>query len=226
VETQSIKRLYYSISEVSQLVDEEQYVLRYWETEFEQLRPQKNRAGNRIYIEKDVELLRIIKHLLRDKRYTIDGAKEHLRNLAPPPPSGESLLELQPDLHPEPSVKHSTELSDKHSTELSNTFSPAPEPSKEAAYKHDTQMIPAFLTNGQSSKQSNEQNNEQKSQQSITEPPQDLFIPILPPPTSVRGLSREELLQMRDTLRELLQLLETSPEISPVIPLQNTSHTA
>ena len=44
-----LKKLYYSISEVSKLTDLEQYILRYWETEFEQLKPSKNRAGNRIY---------------------------------------------------------------------------------------------------------------------------------------------------------------------------------
>ena len=64
---------------MSNLVDEEQYVLRYWETEFEQLRPQKNRAGNRIYNEKDVDIIRAIQTLLRTKRFTIDGAKEHLK---------------------------------------------------------------------------------------------------------------------------------------------------
>ncbi len=74
-----IKKLYYSISDVSKIIDEEQYVLRYWETEFEQLRPQKNRAGNRIYGEKDLVVLHVIKHLLRGKRFTIDGAKEALR---------------------------------------------------------------------------------------------------------------------------------------------------
>lgn len=81
VENTPIKRLYYSISEVSKLVDEEQYVLRYWETEFEQLRPQKNRAGNRVYNENDVEVIRAIQQLLRIKRHTIEGAKEHLRTM-------------------------------------------------------------------------------------------------------------------------------------------------
>lgn len=81
MEQTGIKRLYYSISEVSNLVDEEQYVLRYWETEFEQLRPQKNRAGNRIYNEKDIEIIRTIQQLLRIKRFTIDGAKEHLKTI-------------------------------------------------------------------------------------------------------------------------------------------------
>lgn len=76
----SIKKLYYSISEVSKITDIEQYVLRYWETEFEQLTPQKNRAGNRIYTNKDIRLILYIKELLREKKYTIEGAKKILDN--------------------------------------------------------------------------------------------------------------------------------------------------
>ena len=74
----SIKKLYYSISEVSKITDIEQYVLRYWETEFEQLSPQKNRAGNRIFTNKDIRLILYIKELLREKKYTIEGAKKIL----------------------------------------------------------------------------------------------------------------------------------------------------
>ncbi len=76
----SIKKLYYSISEVSKITEVEQYVLRYWETEFEQLKPQKNRAGNRIYTNKDIKLILQIKNLLRDQKYTIEGAKNILDN--------------------------------------------------------------------------------------------------------------------------------------------------
>ena len=76
----SIKKLYYSISEVSKITDIEQYVLRYWETEFEQLKPQKNRAGNRIYTNKDIQLILYIKELLREKKYTIEGAKKILED--------------------------------------------------------------------------------------------------------------------------------------------------
>lgn len=76
----SIKKLYYSISEVSKLTGIEQYILRYWETEFEQLKPQKNRAGNRIYTNKDIQLILYIKNLLRERKYTIDGAKKILEN--------------------------------------------------------------------------------------------------------------------------------------------------
>jgi len=74
----AIKKLYYSISEVSKITEIEQYVLRYWETEFEQLKPQKNRAGNRIYTNKDIQLILYIKELLRGKKYTIEGAKKIL----------------------------------------------------------------------------------------------------------------------------------------------------
>lgn len=76
----SLKKLYYSISEVSRMTEVEQYVLRYWETEFEQLKPQKNRAGNRVYSNKDINLILYIKTLLREKKYTIEGAKKVLGN--------------------------------------------------------------------------------------------------------------------------------------------------
>ncbi|MGB9664192.1 MAG: MerR family transcriptional regulator [Ignavibacteria bacterium] len=79
----SIKKLYYSISEVSKITGLEQYVLRYWENEFEQLKPQKNRAGNRIYTNKDIQLILFLKKLLREEKYTIDGAKKVLQNYNP-----------------------------------------------------------------------------------------------------------------------------------------------
>lgn len=76
-----LKKLYYSISEVSRLTALEQYILRYWETEFEQLKPGKNRAGNRIYTNKDIKLILQIKQLLREEKYTIEGAKKILDEL-------------------------------------------------------------------------------------------------------------------------------------------------
>ncbi len=79
----AIKKLYYSISEVSKITEIEQYVLRYWETEFDQLKPQKNRAGNRIYTNKDIQLILHIKTLLREKKYTIEGAKKILEDYSP-----------------------------------------------------------------------------------------------------------------------------------------------
>ena len=72
-------KLYYSISEVSKLTGLKQHVLRYWETEFPALSPKKNRAGNRAYRIKDIKFLFLIKHLLYNEKYTIEGAREKVR---------------------------------------------------------------------------------------------------------------------------------------------------
>jgi len=92
MQAKPIKKLYYSISEVAEITALKQYVLRYWETEFEELRPSKNRAGNRIYKEKDIQLIKQIKDLLYIKKYTIEGARNYLRQLAE---SGKSYI-LEP----------------------------------------------------------------------------------------------------------------------------------
>ncbi|MEA3499672.1 MAG: MerR family transcriptional regulator [Candidatus Marinimicrobia bacterium] len=63
-----IKKLYYSIGEVSKITDLKQYVLRFWETEFPSLQPAKNSSGNRIYKENDIKLIKMIKHLLYDDK--------------------------------------------------------------------------------------------------------------------------------------------------------------
>lgn len=76
----SMKKLYYSISEVSRIAELEQYVLRYWETEFEHLSPAKNLSGNRIYTNRDIKLILYIKKLLREEKYTIEGAKKLIKN--------------------------------------------------------------------------------------------------------------------------------------------------
>ena len=80
MEARDIKKLYYSISEVSEITSLKQYVLRYWETEFSQLKPGKNRAGNRIYRSHDVEAIMEIKSLLYDRKFTIKGAQQHLKH--------------------------------------------------------------------------------------------------------------------------------------------------
>lgn len=76
-----MQKLYYSIRETAELVDEEQHILRYWEKEFEELSPRKNRGGNRIYSEKDIKTIKYIKMLLRDEKLSIPGAKERLMDL-------------------------------------------------------------------------------------------------------------------------------------------------
>ena len=79
-EPKQIKKLYYSIGEVSKMTELKAYVLRYWETEFKQLKPPKNRAGNRTYRQGDIDLILYIKDLLYNKKFTIEGARHQLAN--------------------------------------------------------------------------------------------------------------------------------------------------
>jgi len=90
MEARNIKKLYYSISEVSGIAGLKQYVLRYWETEFSQLSPEKNRAGNRIYRSHEVDMILEIKSLLYDRKFTIKGAQQYLKR-----PSGQSSQMIQ-----------------------------------------------------------------------------------------------------------------------------------
>jgi DNA-binding transcriptional MerR regulator len=71
-------RLFYRIGEVSRLTGLEQYVLRYWETEFPQIKPDKGRSGQRIYTKKDLDTILLIKQLLYKDGYTIAGARKKL----------------------------------------------------------------------------------------------------------------------------------------------------
>ena len=80
MEARDIKKLYYSISEVSGITELKQYVLRYWETEFAHLKPNKNSAGNRIYRQSDIDNLLEIKKLLHEEKFTIKGAKQYLKS--------------------------------------------------------------------------------------------------------------------------------------------------
>src|SRR5205085_379481 len=73
-------RLYFRIGDVSELLDVEPYVLRFWETEFPMLQPKKGRTGHREYKRKDVELLLEIKRLLYDEGFTITGARKALKD--------------------------------------------------------------------------------------------------------------------------------------------------
>lgn len=72
------KRLYYKIGEACKTLGIQPYVLRYWETEFPALAPNKSRSGQRVYSEKELEIIRRIKELLYDEGYTIAGAKKKL----------------------------------------------------------------------------------------------------------------------------------------------------
>ncbi len=74
-------REFYSIGEVCEMVGLKPHVLRYWETQFEALSPAKNRAGNRVYRARDVEMISLIHRLVHQERYTIKGARERLKDM-------------------------------------------------------------------------------------------------------------------------------------------------
>jgi DNA-binding transcriptional MerR regulator len=75
------KRTFYSIGEVCGMLDLKPHVLRYWETQFPGLAPTKNRAGNRVYQGPELELIALIRRLVHDERYTIEGARLRLEEL-------------------------------------------------------------------------------------------------------------------------------------------------
>ena len=75
------QRAYYAIGEVRELTGIESHVLRYWETRFDVLRPIKNQAGNRVYRPREVELILLLKRLLYQEKYTVDGARQKLAQM-------------------------------------------------------------------------------------------------------------------------------------------------
>lgn len=75
------ERLYFRIGDVADLVGVKPYVLRYWESEFSMISPEKSSTGQRVYRKADVETVMLIKHLLYEERYSIEGAKKKIREL-------------------------------------------------------------------------------------------------------------------------------------------------
>ena len=74
-----IKKIYYSIREVSELTGIESHVLRFWEKEFSLLNPRRGRSGNRMYTERNIKIILAIRDLLYAQKYTIQGAAERLK---------------------------------------------------------------------------------------------------------------------------------------------------
>lgn len=101
-----LEKLYYRIGEVAGLVGVEPHVLRYWESEFRSIRPQKSAKGQRIYSRRDVETLQKVKELLYAHKFTIAGARQKLREGGAVEP-----LPLPPAPPPEPTLELPTEES-------------------------------------------------------------------------------------------------------------------
>lgn len=74
-----IEKMYFTISEVAKQFNVAASLIRFWETEFEILKPRKTQKGNRLYSKKDIENFRLIYHLVKEKGYTLDGAKKKLK---------------------------------------------------------------------------------------------------------------------------------------------------
>jgi len=79
-EKEETQKLYYSITEVSDMFDLNASTIRFWEKEFEILKPIKNKKGNRVFTKKDIDYISLIVDLVKQKGYTISGAKEQLKH--------------------------------------------------------------------------------------------------------------------------------------------------
>jgi DNA-binding transcriptional MerR regulator len=75
-----IEKIYYSIGEVAEMFNVAPSLIRFWESEFELIQPKKNRKGNRQFTKEDIENVRTIYHLVKEKGFTLQGAKEMLKN--------------------------------------------------------------------------------------------------------------------------------------------------
>lgn len=73
------EKIYYSIGEVSKIIGISTSKIRFWEKKFDSIKPKKNKKGNRIFNKKELNKLKLIHHLLKEKKYTIDGAKKKMR---------------------------------------------------------------------------------------------------------------------------------------------------
>lgn len=77
------EKLYFRIGEVTEITGLAAYVLRFWETEFPAIRPRRTESGQRLYRKSDIETILQIKHLLYEKKFTIEGARKHLKKADP-----------------------------------------------------------------------------------------------------------------------------------------------
>lgn len=100
-----MSKFYYTIGEVSNLLDLKPYVIRYWETEFPQLKPRKDHGRNRQFTEEHIELLRKIKDMLYNQKFTIDGARQKLKQ------EKKSPEQMEIDLFATPQTTESSTLS-------------------------------------------------------------------------------------------------------------------
>lgn len=77
--SEEIQKKYFSIGEVAELLDVNPSLIRFWESEFPQIAPRKNKKGNRVFTQEDIEILKQIYFLVKVKKFTLEGAREKLK---------------------------------------------------------------------------------------------------------------------------------------------------
>ena len=74
-----IEKQYFSISEVAEMFEVNTSLIRFWEKEFTEIKPKKSKKGNRLFTRKDIDTIRTIHHLVKERGFTLDGARKHLK---------------------------------------------------------------------------------------------------------------------------------------------------
>lgn len=87
-----MEKLYYSIGEVAEMFEVNSSLIRFWEKEFPVIKPKKNKKGNRLFTEKDIEVIRTIHQLVKVEGYTLEGAKGKLKSGVAPKGENESII--------------------------------------------------------------------------------------------------------------------------------------
>jgi DNA-binding transcriptional MerR regulator len=141
------EKLFFKIGEVCELIKVQPHVLRYWETEFPMLAPQKNRAGQRVYRRKDVEMVLRIRDLLYEEKFTIAGAKKKLademRSSTRTRPASKDSLVAEPEskatplADPTPAAPIAEEMAAPHHAEA-----PEPEAIAPSSTPHGRELPP------------------------------------------------------------------------------------
>lgn len=183
-----IKKLYYSISEISDMLGVKQSVIRYWESEFKELKPQKNRAGNRIYKKDDIAIIRLIHHYVYERHLSIHEANEVITDLKKDGLYKRKLQEVNSvELKPAPPV----EKEDDEEVDRSEDLEEMEEPEAES-----------------------EDDEEQKPQFEIVTPTQETFIYPLDEQEEIQ--EPEASSQIIDKEPEVIPEPEITPEPEPI----------
>lgn len=211
--TQSIQhsipnKLYFRIGEVSDLVGVKPYVLRYWESEFSDIRPAKSKSGQRLYKRRDVEVLMKIRNLLYDERFTINGARRRLKDWAHE--QGHEFSEPhEPEVVPDELLDDESGLS-AGAEETASVAEASLEPQHDISISHPVEAaVPVVAPKSIVVPLRTEFRASQLAQPSIAEFKQSMRD-VKPIPTKPQPDNRKLLTKMRRELEDMLQALKMS----------------